>query len=166
MARKVPTVISHWYHLIEGLQESPQKFYAALEKAIDIRQIPDISLSHIHYRESGAISGKREYLRARRKEFLFDVCAAPFGTGFFVSWWLGESPGLFWRVILKIPILGRVCKWLFYSTTYYRIDTALMFQEAVHLSVLEVIDELTKAKGLRALSEAERKPILTNLFKR
>lgn len=36
----------------------------------------------------------------------------------------------------------------------------VMFQTAVHRGVCDVIDELTQAKGLRALSEAERKPIL------
>ena len=42
----------------------------------------------------------------------------------------------------------------------------MMFQGAVHSAMLEVIDEITNTKGLRALSEAERKPILTDLFKR
>ena len=41
-----------------------------------------------------------------------------------------------------------------------------MFRGAVYSAVLEVIDEITNAKGLRALSETERKPILTDLFKR
>jgi hypothetical protein len=51
-------------------------------------------------------------------------------------------------------------------TTYYKIDTTLMFQESVHRAVVEVIDQMTQAKGLRALSESERKPILRNIFKR
>jgi hypothetical protein len=40
------------------------------------------------------------------------------------------------------------------------MDTALMFQESVHNAVLEVVDCITAAKGIRALTEAERKPIL------
>lgn len=111
-------------------------------------------------------SAKREYLRVRRKEHLFDVCAAPFGTGFFFSWWLGESVGFFWQLILLIPFLGQILVRLFRKETYYKIDTAMMFQGAVHSAVLEVIDEITNTKGLRALSEAERKPILTDLFRR
>lgn len=166
MAKKVPTIISHWYHLIEGLQESSLQFYTLLEQAISERQIPNIHLSRIDHREGGALSAKREYLRVRRKEHVFDICAAPFGNGFFVSWWLGEIPGWFWRLIMIIPLFGRFLVWLFRSQTYYRIDTALMFQEAVHLAVLEIIDKMTEAKGLRSLSEAERKPILTSFFKR
>ncbi|HHT9126697.1 MAG TPA: hypothetical protein ACFYD6_12925 [Candidatus Brocadiia bacterium] len=166
MARKVSLLLSHWNKLIEGLQESPQQFYASLEEAIKRRQIPNIDLSRLDYREGGVFSAKREYLRVRRKEHIFDVCAAPFGSGFFFSWWLGESVGFFWRLILLIPILGRLFVRFFRPDTYYQIDTALMFQGAVHSAVLEVIDEITNAKGLRALSETERKPILTDLFKR
>jgi hypothetical protein len=44
--------------------------------------------------------------------------------------------------------------------TYYRIDTADMFYQAVHQSVLDVIDGLRSAQGLRLLTEAERKPIM------
>lgn len=166
MARKVSLLLSHWNKLIEGLQESPQQFYSSLEKAIERREIPNTNLSRIDYREGGVFSAKREYLRVRRKEHLFDICAAPFGTGFFFSWWLGESVGFFYQLMLKIPILGRIFVRLLRKETYYKIDTALMFQGAVHSAVLEVIDEITKTNGLRALSEAERKPILTDLFRR
>ena len=48
--------------------------------------------------------------------------------------------------------------------TYFQIDTALMFRYLTHASVLEVVDALTEAKGLRALSELDRKPILKDLF--
>jgi lysozyme family protein len=41
-----------------------------------------------------------------------------------------------------------------------------MFQEAVRKAVNEVLDGITGAKGLKALTEDERKPILSNLFKR
>ena len=50
--------------------------------------------------------------------------------------------------------------------TYYRIDTMLMFQKAVHNAVLEVIDEMTTANGLRALGESERKPIMREFYQR
>ena len=50
--------------------------------------------------------------------------------------------------------------------TYYQMDTTLMFQESVRLAVLEVIDGMTKVKGLKELSEADRKPILHELLKK
>jgi hypothetical protein len=48
--------------------------------------------------------------------------------------------------------------------TYFSNDTALMFQESVRLAVNEVIDGTTQARGLRTMSELERKPILSSLL--
>ncbi len=155
MAKKVPLVFSHWYHLTENLQESALTFYGAVEEAVKRRQLTDVKISRVDYREGGILSAKREYLRLQRKNLIFDICSAPFGTGFFVSWWLGEPVGFLRSLPFFRPVL-----------TYYRLDTALMFQESVSSAVMEVLDGITKAKGLRELSEAERKPLLRELFKR
>lgn len=128
------------------------EFYSSVESAVERRQIPDGGRSRVDWREGGLLSAKREYLRVRRNEYTFDICGAPFGTGFFVSWWLTEPLGCLGGIFRR-------------RTTYYRIDTALMFQEAVHSGVLEVIDGMTSAKGIRALSELERKPILRSLVR-
>jgi hypothetical protein len=67
--------------------------------------------------------------------------------------------------ILEVPVLGVIYERFFHPITYYKIDTALMFQESIRSAVLEVIDEITKSKGIRALSESERAPIMNDLFK-
>lgn len=158
-------VFSHWYHMIDGLQASPMEFYASVEAAIQKRSVPDLRISRVDWREGGVFSAKREYLRVQRYEYVFDVCGAPFANGFFVSWWLGELTGCL-GFILLIPFFGPVFTRLFRPATYYRIDTALMFQESIHGSVLEVVDSMTSAKGIRALSELERKPILRRVYGR
>jgi hypothetical protein len=68
--------------------------------------------------------------------------------------------------ILDVPVIGALYDLLFRPATYYKQDTALMFQETVRLAVLEVIDELGKTKGLRALTELERKPIMRDFAKK
>jgi hypothetical protein len=167
MARKVSVVLSHWYHLFEGMQESPQRFYTLLEQALERRKLPNINRSRVDYREGGILSAKREYFRVRRMEHLFDICGAPFGANaFFVSWWLGEAPGFLWELILKIPFLGLAILRIFRPYTYYRLDSALMFQELVRSAVLEVVDQISEAKGLRTLSELERKPIMSSFFQK
>jgi len=166
MAKRAPIILSHWHHSIENLQESPQKFYNSLVEAISQRQIPGIDISRIDYREGGVFSAKRTYLRVKRKEHIFDICAAPFGSGFFFSWWLGEKISLFWSLIMAIPFLGIPLMAAFRPQTYFRHDTALMFQDSISSAVHEVIDGITKAKGLRTLSELERKPIMSDFFKR
>jgi len=217
---QVAVVFSHWYHLLEGLQESPKSFYESLESAIKKRELPDIAISRVDYHEGGVFSAKREYLRVSRQNQVFDICAAPFGAGFFVSWWLGElkpswgplvalgavlfiivaflffisTVGFFGGLlltiviipllfvgagylikegssatesaVLAIPVLGALYARFFMAITYYKIDTTLMFQESVRHAVLEVVDQVTQARGLRSLSDSERKPILGELFKK
>jgi len=68
--------------------------------------------------------------------------------------------------LVAMPFLGSVYERLFRPETYYKMDTALMFQEAIRNSVLEVVDGLTSAKGVRALTELERKPILREFHRR
>ncbi len=149
-------IISHWHHLMQGLQESPQQFYALLDSAVKTREIPNIKLSKISHHEGGILTSKREYYRVTRKEHIFDICAAPFGNSFFVSWWLCEKQR-FWETI---PVIRWLFALLVTRKTYFRHDTAIMFQELFHSAVLEVIDGISKAKGLRALSEGERKPMM------
>lgn len=42
--------------------------------------------------EGGLLSAKREYLRLKRERLVFDICAAPFGTGYFFSFRFVELP--------------------------------------------------------------------------
>lgn len=206
------TPISHWYTLIEGLNISPSEFYKSVSGTLETRKVPDATQNRVDWLEAGMFSASREYLRMSRGRNVIDICGAPFGSGFFVAWWLAEprpSPvvstiaafavGLFlffslgfvfgfvallalfvgigafisstpeeeWiNYLLVIPALGALWERFFCPSTYYRIDTALMFQTAVHGAVLEVIDGITQAKGLRALSESDRKPILKDFFGR
>lgn len=211
-------VFSHWSQLLEGLEESPLHFYESVEAALAPRRIPGAETSRVEYLESGILSAKREYLRVTRGKLVFDICGAPFGTGFFVSSWLTESPprwgalwfaiiaafyfglvgvimnnaGFFWGlvlgilfipallgamrflvaqgmlsddVILAMPVIGALYKRFFRPDTYYAIDTTMMFQAAVHNALQDAVDGLTKAKGVRALTELERKPILRDFTK-
>ncbi len=156
-------VISHWYQSIGGVQASPQDFYASVEKAIQQHQIPDTNCVRVSFPEAGPFSPRRQYLRVMRKDHVFDICGAPFGPEFFVSWWLSELPRGCLALLLLIPVVNWVVVWT-NRPTYYKVDTAMMFQTAVHSAVLEVVDQMTTAKGVRALSELERKPVMRGLF--
>lgn len=165
MSRRTPMVVfSNWYHLLEGVKASPLEFYASVDRALERRQVPDSRSSRVEWKEGGLLSAKREYLRIRRKEYVFDICAAPFGDAFFVSWWLGEIPSGILALLGDIPIIGAFFRLFVRPLTYYRIDTAHMFQECVRAAVMEVIDEMMTSNGLQALSEWERKPILKQLM--
>jgi hypothetical protein len=53
------------------------------------------------------------------------------------------------EVVLAMPFVGWLYERVFQPTTYYRIDTALMFQEAVRASVNEVLEGLFSDQGLK-----------------
>src|ERR1700730_7860353 len=84
--------ISHWHQLLENFQASSLEFYSSLETAIKARSVPELHSARIEHKEGGLASANREYLRMHRGKHAFDICAAPFGTGFFVSWWFTETP--------------------------------------------------------------------------
>lgn len=213
--------LGHWSTLVEGLQASPQECYAAIEEAIQRREIPGAGTSRVTYHEGGLLSAERIYLRVSRKLLAFDICAAPFGSGFFFSWWQRELPasnalgclvmllafgtvsfflralmrleepgavslsltqavgaGCFFLLgilfaagaaaragfvfsedaILDIPLVGALYNAIFRPATYYKLDTTDMYQKAVHAAVLEVVDDVMSAKGLRTLSPEARVP--------
>ena len=213
------TVLSNWATLVEGLEASPLVFYSAVEEALARRQVPQTQNSRTDYKEAGAFSANREYLHVRREKLSFDICGAPFGTGFFFSWWFGEErpylnpilkvlvlfgylvvlgilvniagfvTGLFLfpflvfgalaiantlaadgqfddSIVRALPLVGMLYEWLFEPATYYRLDSMRMFQESVHNAVLEVIDGMTTAKSLKALSADERKPVMHKFYDR
>jgi hypothetical protein len=226
---KEPNFISHWDQLFENFQTSSVEFYNAVEKAVAERSVPEAHWTRVEHKEGGLASANRQYLRMHRGKHAFDICAAPFGNGFFVSWWLTEPPlrfgflytlailfGVFicfniayglgaaigaamsglsfgimlggcfafigvplllWLIgnglrqgviagestVLAIPIIGWIYERVFAPTTYYSMDTAIMFQKSIHQAVLEVVDGMTAAKGVRALSEFERKPVMKSM---
>lgn len=67
--------------------------------------------------------------------------------------------------VLTMPLVGLIYAQAFKPTTYYSLDTALMFQEAVRRAVNTVIGDLRSAQGLRALSPDEERPQLRDLLR-
>lgn len=231
-------VVAHWHKLLENFQTSSKDFYASVELALDHRHVPGLKVSRVHWSEGGVLSPDREYLRVEGDRHSFDMCAAPFGTGYFFSswttkkkarfvvlylisfalltlfigWLLQQATNFVWRgsyglglsmvfgllrlvvnpfvlvplsflvvlwlialaaragnngpeaAILTVPLVGWFYEKVFAPETYYRIDTMLMFQSAVHSAMMEAIDGQTTQKGVRGLTEDERKPIFHKLM--
>ena len=234
--------LSHWQRPIDGLQTSAIEFYAAVETSLKERDIPGIQFARVKFKESGIVSAERIYLRVKRKGLFFDIGAAPFGTGYFFSWWMARSrpspilgtllaaalviaiPWLTPKLLLPlwyllhithlmgilrpviyvgpvlykyktfqilamiavfalirrianrfvffdgflsgVPILGPLYKWCLARDTYYSVDTMLMYQSLVSSVVTEAVDKLMTAKGMRALTEDEKKPAMRSFLKK
>jgi hypothetical protein len=231
-------VVAHWHKLIESFQTSPKDFYTNVELALDHRYVPGLKTSRVKWSEGGLLSPDREYLRVEGDRHAFDLCAAPFGSGFFLSswttqkkarfvplylisfalltlfigWLLQQATNFVWHgsyglgmglvfgllrlvinpfvliplsvlivlwliavaaragntgpeaAILTVPLIGWFYERVFAPQTYYRIDTMLMFQSAVHAAMLEAIDGLLTTKGLRALTDEESKPVFREML--
>lgn len=157
---------SKWNTLIDGFSFSTQEFYKLLKEEILSNGINRVGVDQVSLTEGSLFSSRRTYLRITWKDYQYDVCAAPFGKGFFVSWWLIYKNSIGEILISKIPFVGNWLVTKLYPVTYYKIDTASMFMSYAQASVLKVIDEITTNKGTRSLSESERKPILNDIFRR
>lgn len=81
-------VVSSWATLIDDFNTSGMDFFAEVKAAVESRAVPAVSFQLLDIKESGVLSDKRTYLRIKRDDLHFDLGAAPYGTGFFFSWWL------------------------------------------------------------------------------
>ena len=126
MSQSSVTVLSHWSTLIEDMHVSPQEFYTHVSDAVKMREIPDIKIERVTWKEGGFLSADRVYLRVSRGRYLYDICAAPFGTGFFFSSWMAEKrPSPLWAIIafLALPF---VLVWAFIFLIFFAGTTGFM----------------------------------------
>src|SRR5262245_9628594 len=73
---------------------------------MQIKNIPGLTIKGEYFSEGMIGSAQRLYLRAKRGEYFFDICGAPFADGSFVSWWLVEETGCMKGCLSVIPLLG------------------------------------------------------------
>jgi hypothetical protein len=164
---KVEFAISHWHHALDGLQLSAEEFYKRVEVEVIARELNGVKIKRVFHPEGGLFSNSREYLRIKRKNVYYDICASPNGKGYFFSSWLVEPPSLILVVLSYIPILGHLLVWFLQrKVTFFRLDTAIMFNSVVHSCVTTVMDGLIDTQGLKKMTDYERKPIMNNIFKR
>lgn len=157
---------SHWNTLIDNFNFSTKEFYHLLEEEFKSHGISNIIISEVKLKEGNMLSSKRLYLRMEWRDYQYDICGAPFGKGFFISWWLLYKGSILQVLIERIPIFGAWLSKILFPKTYYTIDTASMFMTYAQSSVLKVMDDMTKELGTRSLTENERKPVLQDIFKR
>lgn len=155
-SNKVVQVRDHWQHYFENEQFSSQEFYKAIDIAIREREIISLQTSRIEYAEGNILSANREYLRISRGTIVFDICAAPFAKGFFISAWQGELPNLVQLFVTQLPLIGKSIERAFYRKTYFQIDSEQMYITAVHSCFVDVIEQMTKVEGVRTHFESEQ----------
>jgi hypothetical protein len=144
-------VISHWHHTFDRTHFSVQEFYAATSQAVADRKVPGAERFRVTHDERVFLSAEREYLRVTWRQQTFDICAAPYGEGFYVSWWFVERTTRLRRLLMRIPGV----KLWYEGKTYHILDLEETVSDLVHACVLESVDAMTGTRG-STLSEAER----------
>lgn len=146
------TAIKNWNTLIPNMQQDTTEFYDLVDDILVERKVPGIKTSRVTFKEGTLLSSSRLYLEVRRGDYTFHICGAPWGSGFFVSWWTREKD----NPLSNLPFIGKAFKEVANTSTYYKLDTDAMFRSSVHQAVVSAIDKLTEVKGIRGLTELER----------
>lgn len=162
----IPTLHAHWNTLIDEFDYSTKDFYEKLTEELKSHGIEKISITSKLISTGNAMSRKRLYLRVSWKNYTYDCCCAPYGKGTFISWWMYSKKTGFELLVSKIPFVGGYLVRAFFPVTYYTVDTSSMFMTYAQSSVVKVIDDITKEKGVRSLTEADKKPIMRDIFNR
>ena len=104
---KTSDIHGHWQHYFEDAKFSSQDIYARIERILAEKGIPAAKASRVNHSEAGLFSANREYLRIARNYNAFDVCAAPFGKGFFISSWHIALENPTQNVLARLPGIGK-----------------------------------------------------------
>ena len=156
-AKTPVSVKGHWQHFYDNIQISTTDFYAQVKEGLIERKIEGLGYDQESFLQTHIFSARRAYLRISEHEYVFYICAAPFGTGTFVSWWMCVKDE---NVINRIPILNKLAGKDRQNKSFYQMDTEAMYKSVIHSTVVAVADGLTADKGVR-LSELDRQYIQT-----
>lgn len=155
-------VVSHWATLIDDFDTSGQDFFSDIEARVQTREVPQVTISRIEFHEHGMLSDKRMYLRLQRDDLIFDVGAAPYGTGFFFSWWLArKTPPLAW-----LYTLGFVFAWGIFSVTIVDEVGALMAPFPGFVLALVAYALLARSEIAGPEAHFSQAPLVGGLYRR
>jgi hypothetical protein len=172
-------VIDHWHDFAEDFHMDPLEFYELVHDELKRREVPGLHTFCVTHGEGGVGTAHRLYLRLDRNWGHFDICAAPFGTGFFFSYrYIVPTPlGFFAKVLLGTLTIAAVgygtmflrvlpLMTIFVMTpiamvvwvigvlswskdTYYRQDTSMMYLSTVPHVIKSLSETVMLRKGAR-----------------
>lgn len=163
--KNILTYHSHWQTGYQGFNYSSLEFYELLTNELKSKNIERVHINNITLREGTVFSAKRIYLRVVWQDLEYNICCAVFVDSTFFSSWLLIRNSFFQNILLKIPFVGAWLHNKIYPQTFFKSDTTSMFMTYVHNILISTIEEITKETGIR-MSDADKKPVLKNIFDR
>ena len=155
MSIPVAAVLNHWTHTFQDFSLSSTEFYNELNYVIAAQKMPNTKTGLVTHKEGGTFSASREYMRIQHRDLVFDICAAPFGTNFFISWWLYETQGVMRSLFGKTSV-GNLLQARAAKRTFFQMDLEQMFKDCVHESVLSSVAKVTEGKGVRLMTDTDK----------
>jgi hypothetical protein len=106
--KRKPVILAHWYVPLLDFQSNAAEFYESVKADLKKREVPEMIIERIDFKEGGWFSSNHEYLRLRRERVVFDICSARFGTGWWFSLRAAVLPRVLfvWEIILALLGLG------------------------------------------------------------
>ena len=146
---------SHQYRIFENTSFSSQEFYETVKRAVAEKEYPNIKTSRVTYSEGTIVFGNREYLRIERLSSTFDICAAPFGKDYFISWWTGEVPNVGRKVLASLPWFGPALASAMYGKGLYILDAEVVFRDSVNQIIEDAVAAATNGRGVRSIQQKQ-----------
>jgi hypothetical protein len=97
-------VIPQLFVPLDGQHFSTVDFYDRVEADLRARRVPRLRSKRVEFHEGSRLSDKRLYLRLARERFSFELCAAPFGSGYFFTLRYIEVPRGGWVMLFLMLI--------------------------------------------------------------
>jgi hypothetical protein len=159
-------VINNWSMLFPHFTYSSKTFYEQLRESLKEHGVEDIQYSTKNIAIGHLASQRRVYMSITWKEFTYDVCAAPFGDGYFFSYWGLQEPNRMAFAVSRIPWIGAWLSTIIFPNTYYKSDTRAMFHTLFHECMIKLVEEVGKEKNMPALTEQDKTPTMKDIFAR
>lgn len=159
-------LLNRWNVLIHGLHYSSKDYYQKLENILKKENVTGLEITTKNISTGGILSSKRLYAHISYDGFVYEVCAAPFGNSFFVSYWMSGADSKLKNALARIPLLGKRIVNIFYPETYYRADTSAMFHTLLHETIIALTDEIAEEHNAERLSDNQKIPVMKDIFKR
>ena len=156
-------VISHWHVLLPDHRASALDYYGAVEEELKRREVPGLRTERVDWREGGVTSAKREYLRIGRERLTFDLCAAPFGTGYFFSWWLATQRSPFAVLLGYAGLILVVGALAMFVGKLGMVIGLIMFLVAL-LAALAGVEHLARASSSELEDGVQAIPLIGTLY--
>jgi hypothetical protein len=131
-----PFIHEQWFVPLLDFESNTEMFYKAIEDDLLARQVPELTVERINFKQRGWFSANRAYLRLRKQVSVLEVCSASFGTGWWFSLRSATLPrNLYWWEV-GVTLLGLAGFYASYWLLFGTVVAAIVMGSSVLFLIL------------------------------